>query len=78
MSDDIANLTLRVLERIQAELVGMRGDLAEVKTELVEVKGEIRIFNTRFDHFLSFVGRDVQDLKSRVSVLEDRVGIPRP
>ena len=65
--DDIPSLTLRVLERIQADISGMRGDISEMK-------GEVRLLNTRFDHFLEFVGRDVQDLKTRVTALEQARG----
>ena len=56
--EDIPSLTLRVLERIQAELVALRGD--------------VQVLSDRFDQFLTFVGRDVQDLKTRVSALEQR------
>ena len=64
-NEDIPSLTLRVLENIQAELVGLRGDVQELR-------GEVHTLNDRFDHFLSFVGRDVQDLKARVTALEQR------
>ena len=64
MSDeDIPSLTLRVLEKIQAELVGLRGDVNGLR-------GEVHTLNDRFDHFLTFVGRDIQDLKTRVTTLE--------
>ena len=70
MSDptDVPSLTLRVLEKIQAELVGLRGDMGDVKTEL-------KVLNTRFDHFLTFVGKDVQDLKARVAAVEQHIGL---
>ena len=64
-ADDIPNLTLRVLERIQTELVGLR-------TDVQGLRGDVQTLNDRFDHFLTFVGRDVQDLKVRVSALEQR------
>jgi hypothetical protein len=74
MGDDIPSLSLRVLEKIQAELVTMRENMnsgfARVATELEEVRDEVRTLNTRFDHFLAFVGKDVQDLKTRVTALE--------
>lgn len=76
-NEDVPSLTLRVLERIQAELVGMRGeivamrgDISGMRGELHELRDEVHILNDRFDHFLTFVGRDVQDLKMRVSALE--------
>lgn len=55
--------TLRVLERIQAELVGLRGDVQVLNNK-------VDTLNDRFDHFLNFVGRDIQDLKTRVTKLE--------
>ena len=75
--DDIPLLTLRVLERIQAELVDMKGEIVEMKGEIVQVKGELKLLGARFDHFLGFVGRDVQDLKARMTVVEDHLGIGR-
>lgn len=66
-SDDIPSLTLRVLERIQADLAGLRS----------EMKSELTLLNTRFDHFLGFVGGDVQDLKSRMTAVEDHLGLTR-
>ena len=78
-NDEIPSLTLRVLENIQAtlvevkgEIVEMKGEIVEMKGEIVEMKDEIKILNERFDHFLGFVGRDVQDLKQRVMALEQR------
>jgi peptidoglycan hydrolase CwlO-like protein len=84
MSDDIPSLTLRVLQNIQGELVGLRGDVQdmkgdihemkgdihEMKGDIHEMKGDIRTLNGRVDNFLSFIGRDVQDLKLRVAALE--------
>ncbi len=76
-SDDIPSLTLRVLENIQGELVGMqgelvgmRGELVGMREEIVGMRGDVHGLNDRFDHFLGFVGRDVQDLKVRVAALE--------
>ena len=92
-TEDIPSLTLRVLQNIQGELVGLRVDVQGVKTELQDVKaelkdvkaevrgvkaevhelrGDVQTLKDRFDHFLTFVGRDVQDLKTRVSALEQR------
>ncbi len=70
MSDDVPSLTLRVLEKIQAELVGMRAEIVGVRGEIVGLRDEVHTLNDRFDHFLTFVGRDMQDLKMRVSALE--------
>jgi hypothetical protein len=60
---DIPSLTLRVLDRIQTDLVGLRGDVQGLHSRFDRL-------NDRFDHFLTFVGRDVQDLKTRVTNLE--------
>jgi len=69
-SEDIPSLTLRVLEKIQTELVGLRGDVGGLRGEVRELREEVHVLNDRFDHFLTFVGRDVQDLKTRVTKLE--------
>ena len=69
-NDDVPNLTLRVLEKIQNELVGMRTEIVGMRGDLVGLRDEVHTLNDRFDHFLTFVGRDVQDLKMRVSALE--------
>jgi len=85
-AEDIPNLTLRVLEKIQTELVGLRtdvqavrgevkdlrGDVNALQGEVHELRGDVQTLKDRFDHFLTFVGRDVQDLKTRVSALEQR------
>ncbi|MBA3394781.1 MAG: hypothetical protein H0T89_19195 [Deltaproteobacteria bacterium] len=68
-SNDIPSLTLRVLENIQGELVGLRGDVQVLSDRFQGL-------NDRFDHFLGFVGRDVQDLKVRVAALEQH-NLPR-
>jgi len=76
-SEDIPSLTLRVLERIQGELVGLRGDVQGLSTKVDTLNTRVDTMNTelvslngRFDNFLTFAGRDVQDLKVRVSALE--------
>ncbi len=69
-SEDVPSLTLRVLERIQAELVGMRGEIVAMRGDIAGLRDEVHTLNDRFDHFLTFVGRDVQDLKTRVTALE--------
>jgi hypothetical protein len=88
---DVPSLTLRVLEKIQLELVGLRGDVREVKGEIVDMKGdiseikgelvdmnrELKQLNGRFDNSLGFVGRDVADLKVRVTAVEQHLGLPR-
>ena len=86
MSDEIPNLTLRVLQNIQTELVGMRAEMGGMRAEMGGMRAEMTgmradmntgfdTLNTRFDHFLSFAGRDVQDLKLRVAVVEQHLGI---
>jgi len=74
MADDIPSLTLRVLEKIQSELAAFREEFNGFRDEFNGFRSEV---NTRFDHMLVFVGTDVQDLKTRVAVLEDHVGIRR-
>jgi hypothetical protein len=64
-SEDIPSLTLRVLEKIQGELVSLN-------TKFDTLNDKVDTLNNRFDHFLTFSGRDVQDLKTRVSALEQR------
>lgn len=71
-NEEIPSLTLRVLEKIQAELVGIRGEVKDLRGDVQELRGEVHVLNDRFDHFLTFVGRDVQDLKARVTALEQR------
>jgi hypothetical protein len=71
-SEDIPNLTLRVLQNIQTELVALRGDVQGLRGDVHGLRGDVQILGDRFDHFLTFVGRDVQDLKLRVSALEQR------
>jgi hypothetical protein len=74
MPDDIPSLTLRVLEKIRAELVTLRSDMNTMRGDMnagfAGVRAELDLLNTRFDHFLAFVGKDVQDLKTRVTALE--------
>lgn len=74
MGDDIPSLTLRVLEKIQAELAAMREDNSTLRHDMnagfASLRSELDLLNTRFDHFLAFVGKDVQDLKTRVTALE--------
>lgn len=70
-ANDIPSLTLRILEKIQAELVLLRGDVQGLSAK-------VDTLNDRFDHFLSFVGRDVQDLKTRVAALEAQARQPSP
>ncbi len=97
-SEDIPSLTLRVLEKIQGELVSLntkfdtlntkvdtlntKFDTLNTKVETLNTKvdtlntrvdttnTELVSLNGRFDNFLTFAGRDVQDLKVRVSALE--------
>ncbi|MDQ3296709.1 MAG: hypothetical protein M3619_09005 [Myxococcota bacterium] len=83
-SNDIPSLILRVLENIRGEIVGMRGEIVGMRGEIVGMRGEIvgmrdeivgmrgevHGLNDPFDHFLGFVGRDLQDLKVRVAALE--------
>jgi archaellum component FlaC len=97
--DDIPSLTLRVLQNIQGELVGLRkdvgvlnadfrvikddigsmkddigsmkDDIGSMKDDIRTLKGDVRTLDARFENFLTFVGRDVQDLKLRVSALEE-------
>lgn len=85
-SEDIPSLTLRVLERIQGELVALntKFDTLNEKVETLNTKvdtlntrvdttnTELVSLNGRFDNFLTFTGRDVHDLKVRVSALEQR------
>ena len=92
---DIPSLTLRVLERIQDELVGLRGDVGGLRgevraldgrmervetelkvlnTEMKVLNNEVKVLNARFDNFLSFVGKDVQDLKERLGKVETHLG----
>jgi len=71
VTEDIPSLTLKVLENIQAELVGMRG-------EIVGMRGDVQSLNTRFDHLLGFVGRDVQNLKDRLTAVEHHLGFAKP
>jgi predicted nuclease with TOPRIM domain len=99
MSDEIPSLTLKVLERIQTELVGLRGDvqdvrgglqelrgdvqdvrggLQELRGDVQDLRGEVKLLGARFDHFLEFVGRDVQDLKHRVTAVELHLGLGKP
>jgi len=68
--EDIPSLTLRVLQNIQGELVGMRGEITGLRGDVQALNAKVDTLNDRFDHFLTFVGRDVQDLKMRVSALE--------
>ncbi|MBA3394782.1 MAG: hypothetical protein H0T89_19200 [Deltaproteobacteria bacterium] len=76
-SNDIPSLILRVLENIRGEIVGMRGEIVGMRgeivgmrDEIVGMRGEVHGLNDPFDHFLGFVGRDLQDLKVRVAALE--------
>jgi hypothetical protein len=69
-SEDIPSLTLRVLQNIQTELVGMRGDVVGLRADVQALNVKVDTLNDRFDHFLTFVGRDIQDLKIRVTALE--------
>ena len=91
--DDIPNLTLRVLQNIQADMSGMRADMNGMRADMNGMRADMNAgfdgvnarvdgvnarvdtLNARFDHFLSFAGRDVQDLKLRVSVVELHLGI---
>jgi peptidoglycan hydrolase CwlO-like protein len=97
-SEDIPSLTLRVLEKIQGELVNVNtkfdrlNDKVDTLNDKVDgLNGRVDGLNERvdalnhrvdtlthgidkldgrFDHFLTFSGRDVQDLKVRVTALE--------
>ena len=80
--DDIPSLTLKVLQGIQSELIGLRGDVRQldtrmgsVETEIKSLNGEVKALNSRFDHFLTFVGKDVTDLRERVSKVEAHIGL---
>jgi hypothetical protein len=98
--DDIPSLTLGVLQNIQHELVGLRGETRGVRDEVRDLRGDVDALKVevqglrtdvggleaevkglrtdvdglkgRFDNFLTFVGRDVQDLEQRVSALEEK------
>jgi outer membrane murein-binding lipoprotein Lpp len=69
-NEDIPSLTLCVLEKIQGELVGLRGDVGGLRSDVHALNQKVDTLNDRFDHFLTFVDRDVQDLKARVTKLE--------
>jgi hypothetical protein len=71
-TDDIPSLTLRVLQSIQTELVGLRSDVRQLDSRMGSVEAELKTLNGRFDQFLLFSGKDVSDLKERVSRLEAR------
>ena len=70
MSDDrdIPTLTLRVLERIQADVAGLRTEMVEVKGEIVEMKGEI----VEIKGELVDMKRDLREVKSELRVLGTR------
>lgn len=61
-SEDIPSLTLRVLEKIQGELVGLRGDVQGLSSKVETLNTKVDTLNDRFDNFLTFAGRDAQDL----------------
>jgi hypothetical protein len=60
VADDIPSLTLRVLEKIQTELGGLRGDVQTLRGEVQllrgdvqTLRGDVQTLNERFDHFLT-------------------------
>jgi len=77
MSDDrdIPTLTLRVLERIQADVAGLRTEMVEVKGEIVEMKGEIVEMKGEIVEIkgeLVDMKRDLREVKSELRVLGTR------
>jgi hypothetical protein len=88
MSDsNNADLTIRILQAIQSELVGLRqdnrgihgelggirGELAGLREDNHEIRDEIRGLSGRIDGVLRLAGRHHDDLERRVSTLEERV-----
>ncbi len=88
MSEDNSDLTVRILQRIQNELVGMREDNQGIHAELAglrqdnqglrqdmhEIRDELHGMNQRIDGVLKIAGTHHEDLDRRVSALEGRVG----
>jgi hypothetical protein len=69
----VGNLTIKVLERIQAELVGMRGELRGVNGRLDGLNERVDGLSGRIDRVLDIAGGHHRELEHRVHVLEARV-----
>jgi hypothetical protein len=71
------NLGSRI-DQTNARLDALTVEVRQVKTEVTELKTEVTRLGGRFDHFLGFLGKEVGDLKTRVTTLEVVVLRPAP
>lgn len=76
-TDNVANLTVRILQKIHGEMTGMRQDIHGLRGEISNLREETNAnFNKlrgRFDHFLGFAGERYRDHEARITALEKRI-----
>ena len=66
-----ADLTVKILEKIQAELVGLRADNRGVRTEIVELREDT---NRRFEALEVAMIRGFEGVTSRLENIRDFAG----
>lgn len=79
MADGTENVTVQILREIRDELSRLRGDtnfrLEGLNGRLEELRGVVQRNGERFKHFLAAEGDIIRDLKTRMTRVEQHLGI---
>lgn len=71
--DNVADQTVRILQKIHKEIGGMRTEITGMRTEQHQTNLRLDKLTARFDHFLDFSGDKYRDHETRIQALERRI-----